>query len=234
MKLTVHAASDIGLVRERNEDSFLSAPDRAVFAIADGVGGVPGGDLASRTAMESLDRIIREEPSPPDHKEWVIRINHEVCRAGLQRGYTHSIASTLTLMDFAQDTAILAHVGDSGAFRIRGDQIETLTDLHNVETEARARGEPVDRVGRFRFAITRCLGMEEPIIPQVREVDVLPDDIFLLATDGLTDLVKPRSILDLAQKVPNPADLMRELLELCFVRGAHDNITCIIIRVDSD
>lgn len=234
MKLTVQAASEVGLVRERNEDSFLSDPTRTVFAVADGVGGVPGGDLASKTAMESLDQIIRDQSRPPNHKDWVIRINHDVRRAGLQRDFTNSIASTLTLMDFGESSAILAHVGDSGAYRIRNDQIETLTDLHNVETEARARGEPVDRVGRYRFAITRCLGMDEPIIPQIRKVDVLPGDFFILATDGLTDLVKPRSILDLAKQFPNPPDLMRELLELCFARGAHDNITCIAIHVDSD
>lgn len=234
MKLTAQAISDIGLVRERNEDSFLSDPDRAVFAVADGVGGVPGGDLASGTAMGTLQAIIQDEPRPPNHKGWVTRINHEVSRAGLQRGYTHRIASTLTLLEFGPDEATLAHVGDSGAFRIRDGKIERLSDMHNVETEARARGEPIDHAGRYRFAITRCLGMEEPIIPQIRKVDVLPGDLFMLATDGLTDLVKPMEILDLSKQFPNPADLMRELIEHCLARGAHDNITGIAIRIDAD
>jgi protein phosphatase len=233
MKLIVQAVSDIGLVRERNEDSFLSDPDRGVFAVADGVGGVPGGDLASQTAMECLGAITREQPRPQDHTEWVKRINHEVRRAGTKRGYTHRIASTLTLMEFGPDGATLAHVGDSGAFRIRDNRVERLSEMHNIETEARARGEPVDQAGRYRFAITRCLGMDEPIKPQVKAIDVSPGDLYILATDGLTDLVKPREILELSEQTSNPKDLIPVLVERCYARAAHDNITAIAIRVES-
>jgi len=233
MKLTAHAFSDIGLVRERNEDSFLADPDLGLFAVADGVGGVPGGDLASRTAMESLDRIVRETPGPPDHTAWVVRMNDEVGRAGRQEGYGHRIASTLTLMDFGQGEATLAHVGDSGAFRIRGDQIERLSDVHNIESEAKARGDSIDRIGRYRFAITRCLGMKEPIIPQIRPVDCRTDDLFLLATDGMTDLIKAREYIEMWQSEPEPAVYLETLLQRCKERGAHDNITAVAVRIDA-
>jgi serine/threonine protein phosphatase PrpC len=233
MKSEAQAFSYIGRVRAENEDSFLCDPENSVVAVSDGVGGIPGGALASQTAMATLRSILADDQAERDAAVWTEKMNRAVRAAGEKRGFHQAIACTLTLMSFAPGTATLAQVGDSAAFLIRGNRIERLTEIHNVESEALAKGQPVDHLGRYRFAITRCLGMKEPCVPQIRQLDTRPSDLFLLATDGLTDLIEPIEILEEYGRDTNLEVFLEALRLTSFDRGAHDNVTAVALRVDS-
>jgi len=232
MKLRVHAFTDIGRVRRNNEDSFFIDQDLGVFAVADGVGGIPGGDLASQTAMSTLKEIVQDSAIAPDPTDWVKAMHREVHQTGRTKGYQQTIATTVTLVEVGPDGATLAHLGDSGAFRIREGRIEKLSEDHNVETETLAKGLPVDRLGHYRFAITRYLGMDGPIEPQIKRYDIKPQDRLLLATDGMTDLVDPQDALRESLATNDPKTLLEALRVICYEKGAHDNITAIAVFVD--
>jgi serine/threonine protein phosphatase PrpC len=232
MKMRVHASTDIGRVRQNNEDSFLVDENMGMFAVADGVGGIPGGDLASQTAMLTLERIVHDPTIEWNSAEWVEAMHREVRQAGSANSFKQTIATTITMVDLDPKGATLTHLGDSGAYRIRGGQIEKLSFDHTVETETMAKGLPVDRLGHYRFAITRYLGMDGPVEPQVKRFDIKPHDRFLLATDGLTDLVNPQDMLRESLATGDPETLLEKLRVLCFEKGAHDNITAISVFVD--
>ena len=232
MKMRVHAFTDIGRVRENNQDSFFVDQDFGVFAVADGVGGIPGGELASQTSMHTLERVVHDTTIARDPADWVDTMHHEVRQAGRANAYEQAIATTMTMVEVNPKEATLAHLGDSSVFRIRNGQIEKLSQNHNVETETLAKGLPVDRLGRYRFAITRYLGMDGPVEPHLKRIDVKTRDRFLLATDGMTDLVDPQGILRVSQATDEPKILLEKLRVLCFEKGAHDNITAISIFID--
>jgi len=155
-----------------------------------------------------------------------------VQQAGRAQGYQATIATTVTMVEVDPKGITLAHLGDSSAFRIRGGRIEKLSEDHNVETETRAKGLPVDRLGHYRFAITRYLGMEGPVEPQIMRLDIRAKDRILLATDGLTDLVDPPEMLRESSATDDPEILLEMLRDICHKRGAHDNITAITVFID--
>lgn len=232
MKLRVDAFTDIGRVRENNEDSFLTDPGQGVFAVADGVGGIPGGDLASQTAMRTLKEAVHDLTIARDPSSWVDAMHREVHQTGRAKGYEQTIATTLTMVEIDPEGFTLAHLGDSAAFRIRDGRIEQLSEDHNVETETLAKGLPVDQLGHYRFAITRYLGMEGPINPQIKRFDIRAQDRILLATDGLTDLVDPQDTLRESSATDDPKTLLEKLRAICYEKGAHDNITAVTVFVD--
>ena len=231
--ISAQGFSYIGRVRKRNEDSLFLDKEHGVFAVADGVGGLPGGELASQTAMKALESVVEDPSDGRDPAAWVQWMQQAVVTEGRRGGYPQGIATTLTLLAFDEGFATLAHVGDSGGFHIRDRQIHTLTEVHNVEHENRARGLPVDETDRYRFAITRCLGMEETVVPQIQRLETRPGDVFLLATDGLTDLLEPNEILEIFLGEPDLDAFLEALRIVCFERGAHDNITAIALRVEN-
>ena len=225
MKLRVHAFTDIGKVRTNNEDSFFLDQDLGIFAVADGVGGIPGGDLASQTAMSTLGEIVRDSTIDRVPADWVDAMHHEVHQTGLAKGFRQTIATTITMVGLDPEGVTLAHLGDSGAFRIREGRIEKLSEDHNVETETLAKGLPVDRLGHYRFAITRYLGMDGPVEPQIKRFDIRAKDRILLATDGLTDLVDPQDTLRESLATDDPRILLETLKDICYEKGAHDYIS---------
>jgi len=232
MKLRAHAFTDIGKVRKNNEDSYFLDQDLRVFAVADGVGGIPGGDLASQTAMNTLGEIVRDSTAPRVPADWVDAMQHEVHQTGRARGFQQAIATTITMVEIDPEGITLVHLGDSAAYRIRGGRIEKLSEDHNVETETLAKGLPVDRLGHYRFAITRYLGMDGPVEPLIKRFDIRANDRILLATDGLTDLVDPEETLRESMATDDPRTLLDSLRDICYEKGAHDNITSIAVFVD--
>ena len=234
MRITAHGFSYIGRVRARNEDSLLLHPEQRVFAVADGLGGLPGGALASQTAMETLGTALEDSSNARDPALWTRLMHQAVCRAGRNAGYEPAIATTLTLMGFDDASAFLAQLGDSAAFRIRDGEITRLSEIHNVESENQARGLPVDLTSRQRFAITRCLGMETTVVPQIVNLKTRPGDHYLLATDGLTDLLEPDEILGDLQREPDLEEFLEARRRHCYERGAHDHVTAIALRLAND
>lgn len=234
VELRVHGATDVGCVREQNEDALLVDQHRSIFAVADGLGGLPGGEVASRTAIGALQQQLRElGDQPPDLKKLVLQAHTAVQEAGVPYGAT-GIGTTLTLARVANDVAHIAHVGDSFALLLRAGTCRPLTREHNIENERTDVFALAPHPPNYRYALTRVLGQPEDFQPDVFTEQLEVGDRLILATDGLTDMIDFSEIAALASPDDPPAAIAEKLVAAAIEAGGRDNITLIVIGVDAE
>lgn len=258
MRIQSSAYSDVGR-RSNNEDSHLVAPELGVFAVADGMGGYEGGEIASRTAVDTLRafyqrhhddadatfpfRLDRSRTLDENMLCAAVRLAHRAI-AARRVGRLHSMGSTVAALsvDQAASRATLAHVGDSRIYRLRGGRLEQLTRDHSLYEEVRAAGLHSGSKKDFAYpnVITRALGLGEQAEPDVTTVAVQPGDVFLLCSDGLTEPFDEAALLDVlraapgAQEAADPAgegDSAQILVEAALAAGSKDNITAVVLKV---
>jgi serine/threonine protein phosphatase PrpC len=203
------------------------------FAVADGLGGMPGGEVASEAAITLLrEQLAKARPTDPmDIRALIARAHASVAMAGRPFG-PMGIGTTLTTAHVVGGRAEIGHVGDSFALLVRRGRCRAITREHNIENE---RGGLRDLTGtgpNYRYALTRVLGMPEPLDPEIFEEALRAGDRLLLATDGLTDLVELDDIAAICDLSPEPADAVRALIGAALERGGRDNITVIVIAID--
>jgi len=236
MKLLASGATDIGCIRSENEDSFLCSEKLGVFAVADGIGGLPGGAQASQAALRQLeDWFLKHSGAPTCDYETALReTNEHVFLLGRELSPRYGIGTTLTLAHFVERTLTVLHVGDSFLFRLRNGVLEALTTEHNLENEMRARaarGEPTVPVLENRAALTRCIGQPPPLRGDITTQDVLDGDRYLVCTDGITRCITPPELARFMTAAENPAQLARSLVHLARERGGLDNATAVVVFV---
>lgn len=237
MKLSASAATDIGCVRSENEDSLLCSEPLRLFAVADGIGGLPGGAQASQAALRFLEGWFLQHGHAklPDYAEAVRQVNEKVFLLGREISPRYGIGTTLTLAHFRERTLQVLHVGDSFLFRLRDGRIEALTTEHNLENEMRARaarGEPTVPLLENRAALTRCVGQPPPLQGDLHAHDVAPGDRYLVCTDGVTRCIEPRELQRLLGAADTPSGIAHALCELARERGGLDNATAVVVCVD--
>ncbi|MDR2863189.1 MAG: serine/threonine-protein phosphatase [Puniceicoccales bacterium] len=225
-----------GLVRPRNEDSFLCDDTHRVYAVADGLGGLPDGDVASRTAIEELGRILQKaKPGVP--LNWPVvfeNINRRVVRKSPKnREDEINLGTTLTVVQVLPGQRLrIGHVGDSGVFLFSRNQTRHLTTDHTMEQEEiAARGPAVvdDLPEYFRHTLTQCIGQPVPLRVEELEVAVLKDERVLLYTDGVTKTCTADWLHDLAFESPAPESYIQSLIDYGNAAGGPDNITAIAL-----
>lgn len=232
MNVRVHGASDPGLVRRRNEDALLVDATHAVFAVADGIGGMPGGDVASHTAVQALRTAIARDATAAlaDLQALVQEVHAAVQHAGTRFG-VEGIGTTLTLAHLSGAALRLAHVGDSFALLVRGGRCRALTREHNVENERNDAFRPAPQSAAYRYALTRALGQPEPILADLFEDTLQLGDRLILATDGLTDVVEEAEIVRVCSDYTDPEEICTELIASALKRGGPDNVTVVVMCV---
>jgi protein phosphatase len=233
--LTVDAAArtHIGLVRRRNEDSFFAG--RALFAVADGLGGHAAGDIASSTVIDALK--AHDQPIDPAALSGVlgqaIYAANESLRRKVESDPTLTgMGSTLVAMLWSQTTAILANIGDSRAYLLRdtgtGLRLIQITEDH---TYGRLLADATD-VPHLPERITRFLdGRVDGRSPDLTRRDLRSGDRFLLCSDGLSGVVPAEVIQDTLASIPAPGEAAERLVSLALEGGGPDNITVIVIHV---
>ncbi|HKV44229.1 MAG TPA: PP2C family serine/threonine-protein phosphatase [bacterium] len=236
------ARSDTGRVREVNEDRVLQLEEagggRALFAIADGLGGHVRGDLASTLAVETLAaevpaRLARGLPAREALLSAFRRAN-EVIRARAEAEGLTGMATTCTAVVIEGNAGIVAHVGDSRAYLLRARQVRQLTVDHSLASELARRGElaPTEvETHAHRHVLTRALGSAEQVEIDLIVEPLRPGDVLVLATDGLHTAVRPEEI-DAVVHAGSPADeASGVLVALANARGGFDNASAIVIRL---
>lgn len=240
--------SDPGLKRGRNEDAYkmLVPPDDAsqhalgaLFVVADGMGGMRGGGLASASALEAVIReyygpLVTEITGSTDPHERVqsaieaanVHVREQAVRAGLNR-----IGTTLTgMVMLPDDGGILFNVGDSRVYRIRRRSVEQITHDQSFAAQQEVDNFQVTSTGRVNTTITAFLGQPFPLEPSVERIEIDQGDKFVLCTDGLWSLIDADEMAGLVQR--NSADsAVRKLVGLARKRGAPDNVTAIVVFV---
>jgi protein phosphatase len=234
--LRTAAQTDIGRVRQENEDRFVCDPALGLFGVADGVGGLPGGGEAAELTLQHIVRALRMagEP-PPDLAETVRAANHAVFRLGETLSPATGIGSTLTVGHIRGDRLKIAHVGDSRCYALRGDDFEALTSDHSVENEVRARrarGETVYFHESNRNALTRCMGQLMPLSVDIINRPLRPRDRYLFCTDGVTRLVDDKELAAFLSREGAPEAILREIIALAIHRGGPDNATGVLLHID--
>jgi serine/threonine protein phosphatase PrpC len=241
IKLSAAVVSDRGLSKKRplNEDSFLSDPERRIFAVADGVGGAQAGEVASQTAMEVLDEAFRHiEPNADveDLLEIAIqRANASIHSMSREHPKLSMMATTIVALHLDGRIATIGHVGDSRLYRLTPDgKLHRETADHSVvEEEVRAGRMTPEQASNHpsRNVISRALGAEESVEVDLKTMEIEDGTCFLLCSDGITRHIPDTELRELLTEGSDLNAICEEMKRRCYERGAEDNLTAVIVRV---
>ena len=237
MNTAVGARTDVGRVREGNEDSYLVEPP--LFAIADGMGGHIAGEVASDLAVKAIsngaDKVSLEEPRTL--AQLLNRANAAVYSKAQSDAALRGMGTTCTVLLTGEGRAHIAHVGDSRAYRLRDGEIEQLTDDHTLVGRMVREGQiSVEEAQHHpqRNVITNALGLDSSIAVDLREIEAREGDRLLLCSDGLSSMVSDEDIASAANAEQDPQRTAEALVELALEAGGEDNITVLVIDLNSE
>jgi protein phosphatase len=242
--------SDAGRVREHNEDTIGTDADIGLVVLADGMGGYKAGEVASGIAVRTLmsllkDAVEREDLTVRDAatdlsrpgillRDAIQRANKIIYQTARTQTNCEGMGTTVVAGLFFDDKLTIAHVGDSRLYRMRGQEFTQVTQDHSLLQELVARGfytpEEAQRAASKNY-VTRALGVEPTVEVDVTEVPVLKDDLFLLCSDGLSDMVEDDDIqLTISTFGANLETLAKQLVLLGNDNGGRDNISIVLVR----
>jgi serine/threonine protein phosphatase PrpC len=245
-------ATDIGQ-RDHNEDHVLLRPELGLFIVADGAGGHNAGNVASALAATTVARefettaaTLGERPEIDEFGLWTVarrlasavqRANAEVVEIAKKTEKYMGMGTTIVAAAFSPDGDVIhiANVGDSRCYRLRGGFLEALTTDHSLVNEVLETRPDVDDAllaKMPRHVVTRALGMEESVRVPVRSLRVLPDDLYVLCTDGVSDALGDEGIEEVLGEHRGPDDHVKALIKTALRRGAEDNLGALVIACE--
>jgi serine/threonine protein phosphatase PrpC len=244
MKPRGWSATDVGLKRDHNEDSLLCNDALGLYAVADGMGGHQGGEQASRMAVEVLEKELQERLSPggpgrgfagvaESMREATMQASQQIYDSAQTNPERAGMGTTLTSLCFHDGGLTLCHVGDSRAYLVRDGRARQLTEDHSwIQEQVRAGllspGDAI--VSRFRNIITRSVGFEPVVSPDLFTMPVEAGDCYLVCSDGLSNYF---SVDEIGRVLGAQfyGEAARALVEIANERGGDDNITCVVVYV---
>ncbi len=232
MKLATGQATDNGRARDNNEDSYLVDADHALFAVADGMGGHLGGEVASATAIEALRSEYAKGTPVSDAIEYA---NRAVIERAVGHEELTGMGTTLTAVAVAGANQLLVgHVGDSRAYLLRDDTMEMITDDHSLVAELVREGRLTPEQAEAhpqRAIVTRALGVDDEVNVDVYTLDVRQGDRVIVCSDGLNTMLRDRDIERIARSQSDPQRAAEALVNAANDAGGEDNITVVIVDV---
>ena len=224
--------TDQGRVRECNQDAFVERPEVGLWAVADGMGGHAGGDVASRMVCDALADLSPADTlqNMVEHvRDRLAEVNTQV-RSAAQRASGHPTSgSTVAVLLTRNAQCSILWAGDSRVYRLRGEAMEQLTRDHSYALEVADGTMPVDsEEASADFSITRAVGGEETLELELRRDHVRKGDRFLLCSDGLTHELDDAHIEE-CLRGGDPSESARKVLQAALEAGGHDNVTVIVI-----
>src|SRR5689334_303475 len=249
--LQTASLTDAGRVRDHNEDCIESRPDIGLFVLADGMGGYNAGEVASGMATSliadgfseawkprDVDRMGREEAKAYAEKllrEQIARANNAIFTTSQNNPECAGMGTTLVVCQFYDNFVAVAHIGDSRLYRLRGDVMEQVTRDHSLLQEQLDSGliTPEEaKLSQNKNLVTRALGIDPVVEPEIHVHETQPDDTYLLCSDGLSDMVEDEEIrLTLITLKSNPNLTVQQLVQAANDNGGRDNISAMLIRV---
>jgi len=237
--LRVGAATDVGQVRDHNEDAYLAS--EALVIVADGIGGHAAGEVASQLAVGVIEEHFMKHKNPQGLVKALENANNEVVKSSAENPSQAGMGTTATVLAVTSArrdalTLTLSQVGDSRCYYFGNDALTQVTEDHTVTAERVRRGELTEEeasTDRQRHMLTRALG-----IPQVLEVDqwsikVAQGDRFVVCSDGLCNEVSDQEIAGVLRSLPDPQEAAEELVRLAREHGGRDNITVVVAEADA-
>lgn len=251
-KVLSHGLTHVGLERKNNEDAFRIAADAGLFLVCDGMGGHASGEIASQIAADAMVRFVALDRHRPEF-QWpedvpsceieelktldaAVRLANGAVYAGALANPAHKgMGTTVVGVLAGPDHLGLVHVGDSRIYRLRGTTLEQLTEDHSLLNHyIRSRPMSAEQIRQFvgKNVIVRAVGLREAVEPDVQEQDYCAGDVYLLCSDGLTDMVED-DVLE-RELVGGRDDLSKaaqRLIDLALEGGGKDNVTLVLLRV---
>ena len=236
MKLRTGASTDVGLVRQRNEDAYIA--DYPLFAVADGLGGHLGGEVASRVAVDTLTEETKgdgpDEGIPDRLRSAIQRANAEVSERASKDQRLSGMGTTITAVIAGHDRVFLGHVGDSRAYLLRDGELRALTEDHSLVQRMVREGRLTPEQAEIhpqRSVLTRALGIDDDLEVDQATVEVTAGDRLLLCSDGLTSMVADELIRKILEGHDDPQAASQALVEAANAAGGQDNITTVVLDV---
>jgi serine/threonine protein phosphatase PrpC len=250
-KIDFAEMTDTGRVRDHNEDAIGTNADIGLMVLADGMGGYNAGEVASGIAVQIVAELAseaanREELNDLDPhsglmrqsiilRDAVYRSNKIIFQTAQSQTNCEGMGTTIVACMFYDDKVSIAHVGDSRAYRLRGGQLDQMTLDHSLLQELVDRGfysEEEAQRSTNRNYVTRALGVEPTVEVEVHEYDVIPDDVYLLCSDGLCDMVEDDDIHLTISTFNASLDVVgQQLIDLANDHGGRDNISVMLAQV---
>jgi protein phosphatase len=241
-KLTCFGESDNGLRRADNEDTFVVMPEVNLFLVADGMGGEAAGDLASRifadAAVETFSTAGTDaEDERLDLVQRAFTLAHHRIREHVDKHPGHfGMGCTAELASFLGGSCFLGHVGDSRTYLYRDGRLKQLTRDHSLIQDQLDRGLITTAEAKrhpLRNVVMRAVGVNEHLAVDLLKGKTQPGDIFLLCSDGLTDMVEEASVAEVLASSLSCAEKGGRLIDLAKAAGGYDNITVVVCKVDA-
>ena len=250
-KIAFAELTDTGRVREHNEDAIGSDGDIGLMVLADGMGGYNAGEVASGIAVQIVSELATEAAAREDRddidphsglmrqsiilRDAVYRANKIIFQTAQSQTHCEGMGTTIVACMFYDNKVSVAHVGDSRAYRLRGGAFEQITLDHSLLQELVDRGfysaEEAQRSTNRNY-VTRALGVEPTVEVEVHEHEVLPDDVYLLCSDGLPDMVEDEDIHLTISTFNASLDVVsQQLVELANNHGGRDNVSVMLAQV---
>jgi len=243
--------TDPGRVRDHNEDCIESRPEIGLYVLADGMGGYNAGEVASGMATSliadglqeawqprDVDRLGRDDARALADKligEQIVRSNSAIFTTSQNNAECAGMGTTLVVCLFYDNFVSVAHIGDSRLYRLRGEVMSQVTRDHSLLQEQLDSGliTPEEaKLSQNKNLVTRALGIDPTVEPELHTYDTQPEDIYLLCSDGLSDMVDDEEIrLTLITLKSNPSLTVQQLIQAANDNGGRDNISAMLIRV---
>lgn len=239
MQLRHFGLSDIGLQRPNNEDVWASLPEMGFFALADGMGGHKGGEVAAKEAIDSLLSSAKTIKHI-NCMELMIEMRHAIEKAnrliyqmGQEIEELSGMGTTLCCLFWTQEFIVYAHIGDSRIYRVRNKRLELLTQDHSLLAKWLATGklaEECETPFPYKNVITRALGTAQRSKPEIAVAPHEMNDLYFLCSDGLHDVLTDEEMEQIINQSDNLEMSCKNLIELAKFKGSSDNITLLMIQ----
>ena len=229
---TFGSRTDVGCVRDHNEDSLVVAPP--LFAVADGMGGHAAGEVASEIAVNVLAELAPKDLDGAALEHAVEEANHEIIRAARDGRGREGMGTTLTACMLENERLVIAQVGDSRAYLLHHGKLQQLTRDHSLMADMLEAGQLTPEEARHhpqRSVITRALGSDPNTRPDMYEINVETGDRLLVCSDGLSSMIEDEQIEAVMRRVPDPQRCASQLVNEAIAAGGHDNVTVIVSNV---
>lgn len=241
-KTSFYGVTDIGLVRQNNEDFWYSLPDYNFYALADGMGGHQAGEVASQETVMRVCQFIQGNflvskslHAAREMLRLAIRItNDQIYRMSQENPLLRGMGTTLCCVFLHPKGLIYAHVGDSRIYRMRKGTLEPLTHDHSLVQELIELGQLNEQQAdefQYKNIITKAIGTESRVEPTVQTDVIEKDDILLLCSDGLTDLLTDQEIEHIISLKPT-SEVASILVKTAVIKGGFDNVTAVVIKIE--
>ena len=224
--------TDIGCLRDHNEDSLVVTPP--LFAVADGMGGHAAGEVASEIAVRVLSELAPEHPDGEALGRAIEEANRAVIQAAREGRGRQGMGTTMTAAMLEGERLIIAQVGDSRAYLLHQGKLQQLTRDHSLMADMIEAGQLTPEEARThpqRSVITRALGSDAHLHPDIYEINVETGDRLLICSDGLSGMIFDDQIENTLRRVQDPQRCASQLVNEAIAAGGHDNVTVIVADV---